>query len=169
MDAAIIGFVGALVGILLTNVLRIYVEGRNRHERVRDIQTALQAEIRSHRRALEYFDGGDGEAITGRMEQDSSYTPFVTREINPPIFTAIVGEIHVLPGEVIDPVVLFYRQVKTLDALGQDLRDSTVGARAPPQRNPMVRDYFSLGAYALELADNALSAIAKTLSSGKDR
>jgi ABC-type microcin C transport system permease subunit YejB len=36
VEAAVVGLVGALVGILLTNILRVYFDWRNRSERVRD-------------------------------------------------------------------------------------------------------------------------------------
>jgi hypothetical protein len=62
METAIVGIFGALIGILLSNVLRVYFDWRNRRERARDIQTALRAEIRSHRHALEDFDDEDGIA-----------------------------------------------------------------------------------------------------------
>jgi hypothetical protein len=167
VETAIVGIVGALIGILLTNVLRVYFDWRNRRERVRDIQTALRGELRSHRHALEYFEDAEGaDAVVARMGSDPSYIPFVTREIDPPIFTAIVGEIHILPDSVIDAVVIFYRQAKTLAGMTEDMREDRYASLPSNRRIDMYRDYVALGVFALELADDALDAIEVALSSG---
>ena len=77
METAVVGIVGALIGVLLSNALRLYFDWRNRSERIPDMQTALQAEIRSHRGTLEeYADPGLAEAVLSRLAGDDSYTPF---------------------------------------------------------------------------------------------
>ncbi|MDO8361088.1 MAG: hypothetical protein Q7T08_13795 [Devosia sp.] len=170
METAVVGIVGAFIGILLTNVLRVYFDWRNRRERVRDIQTALRAEIRSHRHALEYFEDDErASGVIALMESDAHYIPFITREVDPPIFTAIVGDIHILPGSVIDAVVIFYRQAKTLAGMTDDMRDDRYRSLPPNRKVQMYRDYLALGAYALELADDALGAIESALAAGVQR
>jgi hypothetical protein len=170
VETAVIGIVGALIGILLSNVLRVYFDWRNRRERIHDIQTALRAEIRSHRHALEYFDDVTrADNIIARIESDEKYTPFITREIEPPIFTAIVGEIHVLPAAVIDAVVIFYRQARTLSGMTDDMRDEFYKSLPADRKVQMYKDYMALGGYALDLADDALQAIEATLNAGTER
>ncbi len=170
METAIVGIVGALIGILLTNVLRVYFDWRDRREKVRDIQTALRAEIRSHRHALEDFDDeAFADEIIRRMEGSQDYTPFITREADPPIFSAAVGEIHILPGEVIDAVVIYYRQARSLAAMIEDMRDPSFGVLPSERKVQMYRDYRGLGRYALELADEALAAIEQAIDNGSNR
>jgi hypothetical protein len=48
LETAIVGVLGALVGIFLSNVMTMLLETRQRRERVTDVQTSLRAEIRSH-------------------------------------------------------------------------------------------------------------------------
>jgi hypothetical protein len=164
METAIVGIIGALIGILLTNVLRVYFDRRNRKERVRDMQTALRAEIRSHRRALEYSDDHTRFADVVTRIETADYTPFVTREIDPPIFSAIVGELYVLPSGVIDAVVIFYRQVKSLGGLAEDMRGDTFRSLPAERKAQMYRGYFDLGRFAIELADAALGGIEAALN-----
>ncbi len=170
METAIVGIVGALIGILLTNVLRVYFDWRNRHERVRDIQTALRAEIRSHRHGLEDFDDQSGtDGVLERMAADATFTPFLTREIEPPIFGAAVGEIHILPGQVIDPVVIYYRQARSLAGMTDDMRNPAYAVLPSERKAQLYSDYIAMGLFALELADDALGALEDSLSSGVER
>lgn len=46
--AAVVSFLGGVVTLLLTHRQTIKLEGRRREERIRDVQTALRAEIRSN-------------------------------------------------------------------------------------------------------------------------
>jgi hypothetical protein len=168
METAIVGLVGAIVGVLLSNVLRLYLDWRNRRERIRDIQTALQAEIRSHRETLgEYADPGLAETIARRLSDESGYIPLVTRKGDAQIFAAIVSDIHILPASVIDPVVVYYRQWRSIGAFVDDLRSETFRMLPVARKIEAFRDYLEVGAYAAELADAALAAIANSLRSGR--
>lgn len=168
METAIVGIVGAFIGILLTNVLRVYFDWRNRRERVRDIQTALQAEIRSHREALEeYEDAEFSNAIVNRLLTEGAYAPLITRKGDAQIFGAVVGDVHILPGNVIDPVVVYYRQWRSLGAFVEDLRSETFAALPAARKVEAFRDYLDMGSYAIDLADNALAAIAGSLGTGR--
>ena len=170
MESAIVGLVGALVGILLTNILRVYFDWRNRRERVRDIQTALRAEIRSHREALlEYADVEITAAIVERIKSDPGYAPLVTRKGDSQIFSAMVGEIHILPASVIDPVVIYYRQWRSLGAFVEDLRSEAYAALPGASKAEAFSDYLEMGSYAIDLADTALAAIANSLQTGEER
>jgi hypothetical protein len=63
MEIALVGVFGALLGILLTNAMTLVYDWRRRRERIRDVQTSLRAEIRSHRRWLESFDDEKDEGF----------------------------------------------------------------------------------------------------------
>jgi hypothetical protein len=168
VETAVIGIIGAVVGILLSNVLRLYLDWRNRLERIRDIQTALQAEIRSHRETLEeYGDAGFAEAMTRRLSEEAGYVPLVTRKGDAQIFAAIVSDIHILPASVIDPVVVYYRQWRSIGAFVEDLRSDAFGSLPPTRKVEAFKDYLDVGAYAVELADAALAAIAVSLRPGR--
>jgi hypothetical protein len=169
METAIVGIVGAFIGILLTNALRLIVDWRNRLERVRDIQTALRAEIRSQRGWLESFQNGElNEQVLTRLG-DESYRPFIVREVASFVFSAIVHDIHLLPGDVIDPIVLYQRQYQTLLALGDDLRSEQFLALSNERRRDVYRDYLLMGIYAVELADRAVEAINVSLEKNLGR
>ncbi len=104
MDAALIAIVGAVVGILLSNGIKLVLDARGRAERVRDIQTALRAEMRSHRQTLEVFlDEQRGANVIAQIMNEPGFSPFVPHEVSPFIFDAVAGDIHMLPGSVIDP------------------------------------------------------------------
>ena len=168
MEPALIAVVGAVVGILLTNGIRLVLDARARAERVRDIQTALRAEIRSHRRSLEVFSEGtvQSEVLT-HIEAEAGYSPFVNREVDPFIFDAIVGEIHVLPGAVIDPVVLYYRQWRILGMLAEDMRSASFAQLPQARKAALYADYRNLGLYAIDLGKDAVDVLNASLDDGK--
>jgi hypothetical protein len=164
VEAALIAVIGAVVGIVLTNGIKLLLDARERTERVRDIQTALRAEIRSHRRSLEVFseDAVQSEVLA-HIETEPGYSPFVNRELEPFIFDAIVGEIHVLPGAVIDPVILYYRQWRILGILAEDMRSESF-ARLPQARKAAIyADYRNLGLYAIDLGKDAIDVLNASL------
>ncbi len=165
MDVALVGVLGAVIGILLTNALTLIYDWRRRKERIRDVQTSLRAEIRSHRRWLESFDEEkrEGGAAVKVKEPGDFFAPFIPREVDTFVFDAIVAEIHILPGTVIDPATLYYRQMKALQAFAEDLRTEKFDRLSTPRKVEMYDDYLDMGVYALELADEAMAALNTSL------
>jgi len=167
MEPALIAIIGAVVGILLTNGIKLVLDARARAEQVRDIQTALRAEIRSHRRSLEVFlDEDRRNGVVTQILTESGYSPFVPREADAFIFSAVLGEIHILPGAVIDPVVLYYRQWHSLAALTDDMRSEPFYPLSPARKAAIYEDYAAMGAYADELARDAVAVINRSLGNG---
>lgn len=164
MQTAIVGIIGALVGVLLTNIFRVALDWQARRERVRDVQTSLRAEIRSHRQSLEIFvDAARRDATIALIEADAGYVPFIPHEVEPFIFEAMVGDIQVLPGTVIDPVVLYYRQWRAISALAEDMRGAQFAALAQYRKAALYADYVAMGVYAVDLAKDAVDAINRSL------
>ena len=143
------------------------IETSRRSERVKDIQTALRAEMRSHRQRLLLFADGQATQSTSKRiaESDGSgrFTPFVPREVDSFIFVAVAKEVHILPTAVIDPVVLYYRQVHALAQFAEDMRSERFDNLEPARKAEMYADYVSLGVYALQLAEEAIQAIDRSL------
>jgi hypothetical protein len=167
MEIAIVGVFGALLGILLTNALTLVYDWRRRRERIRDVQTSLRAEIRSHRRWLESFDAEKTEGgAAAKVKDGEEFVPFVPREVATFVFDAIVDEINILPGAVIDPVILYYRQMKALSAFAEDLRTERFERLERARKIEMYDDYLDMGVYALDLADDAIDSINRSLKAG---
>jgi hypothetical protein len=159
METAIVAIIGAVVGILLTNGIKLVLDARARAERVRDIQTALRAEIRSHRHAFELLgERREWQAVIDEVGA-GGFLPFTPKKPAPFVFDAIVGEIHILPSLVVDPVVLYYGQYATVQATIEELRGAAVRELDAPRRASMFEDYFVVSGYALQLANEAVEAI----------
>lgn len=131
-----------------------------RAERVRDVQRALFAEIRAYLAVLRRDDiAAYGEQIRDRILTDPGYFPVIPTERNDAIFRAIVGEIHVLPRDTVDPIVLYYGQLNAIAAIIQDLRELDVARIGAERAANIYRDYISMKLEALQLGDHALEAI----------
>jgi hypothetical protein len=164
MESTVIALIGALIGIILTNGIKLILDLRTRAERVRDIQTALRAEIRSHLRSLDAFRDDERRRETiALILGEAGYSPFVPSEIAPFVFDAMVDEIHILPGRVIDPVVLYYRQWRALAASIEDMRAAAFAALSQPRKAAVYEDYIGIGVYAAELANDAIEAVTRSL------
>ncbi len=131
-----------------------------RSERVRDVQRAIFAEIRAYLAALRRDDvGAYGARIKQRILTEPGYFPVIPTEHNDAIFRAIVGDIHVLPRDTVDPVVLYYSQLNTIGAMISDLRELDVTKIGAERAAGMYHDYISMKIEALELGEQALEAI----------
>jgi len=163
MEQALIAIVGAVVGILLTNGLRLVLDARERRTRARDIEVALRAEIRSHRRALELFVTTDyaDEAMEAIVRGGD--VPFAPRKAEPAIFNAVTPQIHIVAGEVIDAVVLYYGQYASLRSFLDEMRSPEFAALASDRKAAAFRDYLRVGRVALDLADDAIDRIGAAL------
>lgn len=131
-----------------------------RAERVRDVQRALFAEIRAYLAVLERDHIAEyGGKIAHRIETEGGYFPVIPTEHNDAIFRAIVGELHVLPRDTVDPVVLYYSQLNAIGAMIEDLRHINFDRIGPERAAAMYRDYISMKLGAIQLGESALLAI----------
>lgn len=131
-----------------------------RASRVRDVQRALFAEIRAYLAVLRRDDIGEyGAQIAQRIMDEPGYFPVIPSEHNDAIFRAIVSEIHILPRDTVDPIVLYYSQLNAISALIDDLRVLDVARIGAERASSIYRDYISMKIEAIELGDHALEAI----------
>ncbi len=170
--AAVISALIQVIGWLAAERRDVKADRRRRAERVRDVQVALRAEIRGflHQAGQP---GGDerkaaASAVEERIMQDEggAFVPFVPKMTAPVVFDAVVREIHVLPVQVIDPVVLFYRQTKILSDMADDLRGDRYGALSSPRRAALYRDFIAVTEQAIRFADQANAILQRSLDEG---
>lgn len=135
-----------------------------RAERVRDVQRAVFAEIRAYLAVLRRDDvGAYGARIGQRILTEPGYFPVIPTEHNDAIFRAIIGDIHVLPRDTVDPVVLYYSQLNAIAAMIRDLRELDVARIGAERAAGMYHDYISMKIEALEMGEQALDAIRANL------
>ena len=135
-------------------------EIKQRAERVRDVQRAIFAEMRAYLAVLERDSIAEyGARIAERIEAEPGYFPVIPTEDNDAIFRAIVGELHVLPRDTVDPVVLYYSQLNAIRAMIADLRSLDLDRIGATRAAAMYRDYISLKLGAVELGTAAMTAI----------
>ena len=163
--AALISSIVTVIGWMVAHERDRRTDAARRRERIRDYQIALRAEIRNHRARFASLDLAEhSNRIAAKIEESrSKYTPFVPRESHPSIYNAVLAEIHILPASVIDSIVLYYTQLRSLGEFVEDLRSERFQNLDPERKTVMYRDYIALMAYAVELADNALEAIKQSL------
>lgn len=131
-----------------------------RAERVRDVQRALFAEIRAYLAVLQRDHIAEyGEEIAKRIETERNYFPVIPTEHNDAIFRAILGEMHILPRDTVDPIVLYYSQLNAIGAMIADLRALDPAKIGPRRAAAMYRDYISMKLGAIELGESAQLAI----------
>jgi hypothetical protein len=140
------------------------IEGRRRAERIRDVQTALLAEIRSIVHHLQQYETTEIFArVSQQFETDDSYLPFISREAGSPLFGAVATEISILPNDVIDQVVLFYRQQEVIGFFADDLRSDRFAALPKLWKLAMIGDYLALKDFAAILGKDAVTSLEASL------
>jgi hypothetical protein len=128
-----------------------------RDERVRDVQRALFAEIRANVESLRRDDvAAYGARIAARIRAEPGFFPIVPTERNDTVFHAIVADIHILPRDSIDPIVLYYRQIGLIAAVVEDLRRLDVAVIGPDRAAALYGDYIALKTEAVEMGDEAM-------------
>lgn len=140
-------------------------DAKLRAERVDDMQRALLAEVRAHVVALErQMEEGDFDRLLADVRQGEA-GPIAPHGGNDRIFRAILNDIHLLPGAVIDPVVIYYRLIAVMDALADSIHRA---ARSRPLRAAdMMADYILLNEEAREAGLDVLEVLTASLDSGE--
>ncbi|MBU2956721.1 hypothetical protein Q4511_09915 [Paracoccus sp. 1_MG-2023] len=118
-------------------------DDRLRAKREEDLQRALLAEIRAHVVGLEQqMPTPDDAAILIERVATGDLLPTLPQHSNDRIYAAVIAEIHILPGAVIDPIVIYYRLLSIMEALAADLR--RIARRDTERAAQMMADYLSL-------------------------
>ncbi|MBB3998143.1 hypothetical protein [Aureimonas pseudogalii] len=158
--AAIVAALVSVVGWFATARQSVWLEQRRRLERMRDFQIALRAEIRAELVDLEAYDLEEAyAAIRDRYANEPGFSVRVSAPPRHPIFEAIVDEIHVLPEEVIDPVVLYARQRWEMEGVANDIRDPSFNALSAERQLDVVGDYVNARRRLTTLAQTAVAAL----------
>jgi hypothetical protein len=124
------------------------LEAERREERIWDYQTALLSDIRSTSAQFAHvnIDRHLSEVVSliQQAPEDRSYTPFVPRAPGSIMWESIAQEVHILPNEVIDPVVLFFSQLETIRLFVEDLRSERFAQLEKHRKIAMYGDYIRM-------------------------
>lgn len=165
--AVVISSLVTIAGWYATHRSERILESARRRERITDIQTALLADIRSTSHRFEVVDPDrhleEVVAIIGSDRAAGDFTPFVPREPGSLLWSSIAPEVHILPNEVIDSVVLFFSQLETIRCFVEDLRSDQFARLEPSRKATMLQDYVRMAKYLVLLAAEAERALARSL------
>ncbi|MDP1731347.1 MAG: hypothetical protein Q8L54_09260 [Devosia sp.] len=162
--AAVVSALVNVAGWFVTFRQSMKLEQHRRDEKVHDFQVALRAEISSD---LLNLDVVDWQAylrdITSRYAADPDYSVVVPHMASNAIFTSVVTEIHILPGQVIAPVVNYARLRETVERFVLDLRAERYSQLSGERQLVMYSDYLRMLARLEALAEHAVAAIDRSL------
>ncbi len=165
--AVLISSLVTVAGWYATHQSERRLEAARRRERIQDIQTALLADIRSTAHRFEQIDLDHHlEEMVARIEQAPAghdYTPFVPAEPGSLLWSAVSTEVHILPTEVIDSVVLFFSQLETVRLFVEDLRSERFAVLDRARKVTVYEDYIRMTKYLVLLAEDAQRTLARSL------
>ncbi|WP_370401886.1 hypothetical protein [Sulfitobacter sp. JB4-11] len=141
-----------------------------RAEKLRDYHRALYAEIGANLANLWDTERLEGyrDRMVAKMEADANFVPFIPIERHDAVFDALIADVHILPRQTIDPIVLYYAQVKSVAALAADMRAEGFGALAQDRRIAMYRDYIAMKVQLLAFGRYANALINAFSKGGAD-
>lgn len=161
----------SFLGVVLASALavlawlakHIYV----RVDKRRDLCAALYAEIKAHWLLLQVWRNEEEIAsalITKFKKEKASYNPYFSELPEPPVFNAVVSEIHYLSSPEIRPVVRYFHQLAVTRTFAEDLRSEAFSnftkERKQEMSLQMVSMLFELRAQA-EVAMDVLELLAR--------
>ena len=162
--AAVIAAFVTMIGWYVAYQRERQLDNGRRTERIRDCKIALRAEISCHvprwilQDETKHVEEMANQIMAG-AGQTPPFTPFVPKETGNPAFEAIVGEIQILPGDVIEPVIRYYQQVDVIAQLAEDMRGERYTALEAERKIDVYRDFIELRSEAGRLAIDAIDAL----------
>lgn len=148
-------------GWLTSAIFSELARARSKSERLRDYHKAIYAEIGTALDTL--FNVGEAETypakLIERMKADPNFVPFIPREKHDFIYTAIAGNIDILPRQTIDSIVAYYSLTSSISALAEDMRSDKFQSISQDRRIAMYEDYTSMRVQAFRLGSHALKLI----------
>ena len=162
--AAVISSLVTAVGWLVNYRTSLGLEKERRLEKVRDFQIALRAEIRSELHHLNEENlSAYLKAVEDKYAQSKAYSAFTPRLARHAVYESLIGQIHILPESVIDPIILYARQRELLDQFAADMRSERFERLGQDRQLEMCRDYIAASRYLRQLAQDALSSVDASL------
>lgn len=163
--AAVVSAFVSVAGWVVTFQQSLRIDKMRRDEKVHDFQVALRAEINSDVLSMIVFDRPSLlQQVTDRYHAEPGYSVLVPQLASNAIFEAIVKEIHILPGEVIAPVVDYERLRQTLERFTLDLRAPNFAQLAAERQLSMYSDYLETLDRLEALAQAAVAALDQSLN-----
>jgi hypothetical protein len=157
--AVVISSLVTILGWYATHRSERMMEVARRQERIQDIQTALLADIRSTNHRFQEVDLDEHlrqvVALIEHGDERDRYTPFVPKEPGSLLWSSIAQEVHILPNEVIEPVVIFFSQLETIRYFVEDLRSDQFATLESGRKIAMFQDYVRMMKYLVQLAEEA--------------
>ncbi|MDQ7262823.1 hypothetical protein NM680_13580 [Paracoccus sp. PS-1] len=140
-------------------------DAKLRAERVDDMLRALLAEVRAHVVALErQVQDGRFDTLLSQIEEGNAGL-VIAHGGNDRIFRAVLPDIHLLPGGVIDPVVIYYRLIAVMDSMAESIR--RMARSRPESAADMMLDYILLNQEAREAGLDVLEVLTASLRGGE--
>ena len=137
-----------------------------RAEKITDIMRALLSEIEAYVYLLS-SDDLDAHMImmTQQIEAspDGGFVPVVPRESHDTVYRAFLGEIHVLPGEVVNPVVRYFSQVTAIANFAADMGEDRFAKISNHRMAAMYRHFIVMKKIAREMGEEAREALREAL------
>ncbi|GLQ34452.1 hypothetical protein GCM10007939_07350 [Amylibacter marinus] len=160
---AVIGACVVILGWFFNTWREREYRRRLRREKTRDYQETLYAEIRAYVAALSHDSLDEyGAASVANMHADADFIPFIPLESNDTVFQSLVKDIHILPRQCLDSIVLYYSQLRAIELLISDLRSDTFDTLAKSRQIAMYQDYIEMKKEALNMGNSALRMMENT-------
>lgn len=133
---------------------------RLRWAQIADIQRALLAEVEAHVYQLRLNDlQAHRREMLERMEREPDFVVMVPSETHATIFRALLPQIHLLPGPVVEPVSLYYSQIITVAHLADDIRSDRYAGISPDRRAAIYGHFIEMKVEALRMGEVARDAL----------
>ena len=163
--AAIVSGLVSVIGWFASFYIGLRRDEMLREEKVHDFQVALRAEIVSDLLTMVVADRERFlEEVRARYAREPAYSVIVPHMARNSVFESLLGEIQILPSEVIDPVIQYERMRETIERFVADLRDVSFKQSPVDRQLLMYSDYLEMLGRVERLAKDALAALELSLN-----
>lgn len=152
VDPAIVGLIGAVLGILVSNIATQVIEQRRRSRRTKDLVVAIHAEIKAGR---ETAAPQTRDAEVQHLNADDM--PFGYPDQSDFVFSSIKADVSILPVEVIHAVVRYYKLVEQTNRLTEGFQDPAFAAEPVPSKRMYKTNFIRKMRELNAAADDALA------------
>ena len=163
--AAVVSGLVSVLGWFATFYIGLRRDQVLRDEKVTDFQVALRAEIVSDLLTMVVADRHAFlEEVKEKYAQEADYSVIVPHIARNVVFESLLGELQILPSEVIAPVIHYERMRETIERFVLDLRDPSFRKSPSDRQLLMYSDYLEMLGRLEQLARDALAALELSLN-----